>query len=100
MASAISFGVRLRTNTGCLRQLTLIPCPGSDLGNVDLDRGQREHVGRRAHLDDQRHQRGDRADAGEADRGDVEEIAAADAVLACADLNPQRTGPSWPCFPF
>src|SRR3982751_6517867 len=27
-ASAISLGVRLRTNTGCLRQLTLTPCPG------------------------------------------------------------------------
>src|SRR5215213_543728 len=30
-ASAISLGIRLRTNTGCLRQLTLIPCPGTTL---------------------------------------------------------------------
>jgi hypothetical protein len=29
LASAISLGVRLRTNTGCLRQLTLMPCPGT-----------------------------------------------------------------------
>src|SRR3546814_10871883 len=28
LASAISFATRLRTNTGCLRQLVLIACPG------------------------------------------------------------------------
>ena len=28
LASAISFGIRLRTNTGCLRQMVLIACPG------------------------------------------------------------------------
>ena len=44
--------------------------------------GQREHVGRRRHLDDQRRERDDAADAGEADRGDVEEVAAADSVFA------------------
>ena len=49
------------------------------------------------HLDDQRRQSGDRADAGEADRRDVEEIAAADAVASAPDVSEtQRTVPQWP----
>ena len=64
---------------------------------------QREHVGRRRHLDDQRRERGDGADAGEADRGDIEEVAAANAVAVASNLwlpEPQRIVPWWPSFPF
>ena len=51
-----------------------------DRRDVELGRAFGQHVGRRGHLADQRKQRGDAADAGGADRGDVDEIAAAHAV--------------------
>ena len=71
-----------------------------DLGDVDFGRGLREHVGRRRHLDDQRRQRRDGAHAREADRRDIQEIAATNAVTSCVLLNPQRTVPWWPSSPF
>ena len=59
----------------------LYPLPRRDLGDIDLDRGERQHVRRRAHLADQRQRHRDRADAGKADRGDVDDVAAAEAVI-------------------
>jgi hypothetical protein len=53
---------------------------GADRGDVDVDLGKREHVRRRVHLVDQGIEQSGGADPGDADRGDVDEVAAADAV--------------------
>ena len=45
-----------------------------DLADIELGGGEREHVGRRGHLADQRDQRDEAADAGCADRSNVDEI--------------------------
>ena len=74
-----------------LAPLSLDALPRLDLGDVDFGRRLSEYVGRRAHLDDQRSERRDGADAGKADGRDVEEVAAADAptfrVSGCGNLS-------------
>ncbi len=61
--------------------------PRRDLGNVYLGGGERQHVGRRAHLRDQRKRDRDDADSGEAHGRDIEEVAAANAVAAFAVID-------------
>ena len=82
----VGFGDFLRRQVAdehrLLAPLALMPCPGWTLEMSTSVVAMREHVGRRRHLDEQRRERGDGADAGEADRGDIEEIAAANALSA------------------
>src|SRR3546814_11506964 len=52
-----------------------------DRRQVDLDRRQRQHGGRRVHLVDERIKHRDAADASEAHRRDVDEVAAPDSFV-------------------
>ena len=67
--------------------------PRLDVRQIDLGRRLRQHVGRGAHLVDERQDDRDRADAGGGNRGDIQEITAA----GIGDLFVQqsRVFPGW-----
>ena len=77
-ASPISFGVRLRMNTGCLRQLVLIACPGWIADTSTSIEASASTSARRVHLVDERKDDGRGTHAGEADGGDIDEVTTAD----------------------
>jgi hypothetical protein len=74
---------------GCLRQIVLIAWPGLDLRDVDLDRGEREHVRRRVHLVDERIDERRAPTPAAVTAAMLMKVAAADAVPVCAWASPR-----------
>ena len=75
LASAISSGVRRRTNSGWPRHLTTTCWPGWTGGNIDFDGGQRQRGGGRVHLVDERPGRRGDADRAHRARRHIKKIA-------------------------
>ena len=83
-AAAISSGVRRRMKTGLPRNLMVSWLPTSTATDVDLDRGERLHVGRGVHLVDQRPDRRGGGDSPGGAGGDEEKVPAGAECRECS----------------